>query len=132
MLFTTCYIMCSKTNIYFSILLKKYAKLITLNSRLPITKIKSAIKVIYYLYICNLMGENYNITQENKKKLIQVFAKAATDPEYFEKLRADPKGTIREAGIQDEECEISVPDEKDIEEISSILNSVCDKRKINH
>jgi hypothetical protein len=37
--------------------------------------------------------------EELKAKFVQILAKAASDKAYFEKLKADPAGTLKEEGI---------------------------------
>jgi hypothetical protein len=55
------------------------------------------------------MEEHNKIEKDKIKKMIEVLAKAATDQDYFNKLRDDQTRTLKEAGIGEE---FSIPNEK--------------------
>ncbi len=68
------------------------------------------------------MSEDYK--NDNKVKVVKVLARAACDPEYYKKLRADPKTTLNEAGIKGDE--FYIPDEKALKTILCMLECLGD------
>jgi hypothetical protein len=75
------------------------------------------------------MGEDYKNENDIKVNVVKVLARAATDPEYYKKLRDDPTKTLNEAGIAGKE--FYIPDEQTLKTILCILEclgNIIEKR----
>jgi hypothetical protein len=60
--------------------------------------------------------------EDNKIKMVKVLARAASDQDFYQKLRTDTTKTLNDEGIQGEE--FYIPDEKALKAVLRILEAL--------